>query len=401
MKHDVVVVGAGYAGLMAAKRIAGQLRPSDADVTLVNASDRFVERVRLHQLAAGQTLTDHPLVDLLDGTGVSLVVGRATSIDPARREVHVRTGDEVRRLRYDKLVYALGSQADTDSVDGVAEHAHTVASERDALAFRGRVAALAAAGGAVAVVGGGATGIEAAAELAETYPGLTVRLVTGAAPGAWLSPRAQSYLRTALDRLGVDVRTDARVRAVRDDGVILSDGSLIGAAATLWATGFRVPTLARDAGLEVDTSGRVVVDRTLRSTSHPDVYAVGDAAVADGPGDRELRMACATGIPMGVAAANAVTAVLTDRKPRPLRFRYVVQNLSLGRRDGVIQFVHADDSPRHAVLTGRAAARFKESVVRLTVWYVRHPMTYGRPVMRRGIVALGDRAPQPPAPASR
>jgi NADH dehydrogenase FAD-containing subunit len=108
MTTRIVVVGAGYAGLAAAKLAA---RWTGAEVTLVNAGDRFVERVRLHQLAAGQPLRDLPLAGLLRGTGVRLVVDRVTGIDAATRTV--RLGE--RELGYDRLVYAAGSQADLDS----------------------------------------------------------------------------------------------------------------------------------------------------------------------------------------------------------------------------------------------------------------------------------------------
>jgi hypothetical protein len=68
-----------------------------------------------------------------------------------------------------------------------------------------------------------------------------------------------------------------------------------------------------------------------------------------------------------------MAAELAGREPRPLRFRYVSQCISLGRRDGLVQFVHADDTPREAVLTGRLAALYKEAIVRGTVLFERHP----------------------------
>jgi NADH dehydrogenase len=362
MTLHIVVLGGGYSGLVAAKLAA---RWTDAEVTLVNATDRFVERVRLHQLATGQRLRDRPLEDLLDGTGVRLVVGWVTAIDAGNRTV--RLGDE--NLRYDMLIYALGSQAGPVSVPGVAEHAHSVSTFAEAERLRERLTV----SQTVAVVGGGLTGIEAAAELAEAHPQVKVKLVTSGALGAALSQRAQQYLRRTFDRLGVEVRDEVSVQEVQADGVLLADDEHIAADTVVWTAGFRVSDLARDAGFAVDGNGRMVVDQSMCSVTHPEVYAVGDAAATRHPSGQELRMACATGLPSAQHAARSIAAKLSGREPRELRFRYVNQCISLGRRDGLIQFVRADDSPVERVLTGRAAALYKEAVVRGTILFERHP----------------------------
>ncbi|MEV0680419.1 FAD-dependent oxidoreductase [Actinosynnema sp. NPDC050436] len=362
MAEHIVVIGAGYAGLAAAKLAA---RWTDADVTLVNERDRFVERVRLHQLAAGQALRHLPLADLLAGTRVRLVVGRVTAVDPQAREV--RLAD--RALTYDRLVYALGSHADLDSVPGVRAHAHTVATADEAERLRADLAGAEV----VAVAGGGLTGIEAAAELAESLPHLRVALVTGGGLGEALSPKARRYLRATFDRLGVGVREHARVTSVDAEGLALADGTRVAADTVVWTAGFRVPELARDAGFAVDGTGRMVVDQTLTSVSHPEVLGIGDAAAIRRPDGLELRMACATGLPTTQRAVRALADRLRGQEPEPFRFSYVNQCVSLGRRHGLIQFVRGDDSPRDAVLTGRLAARYKEAVVRATVLFERHP----------------------------
>ncbi|WP_190813757.1 NAD(P)/FAD-dependent oxidoreductase [Saccharopolyspora pogona] len=363
MAFRIVVVGAGYTGLAAAKLAA---RWTDAEVTLINAGDRFVERVRLHQLAAGQALRDLPLADLVEGTGVTLVVDSVTGIDATKRVVRLANSSRV--VQYDLLVYALGSAADKGSVPGVAEHAYNVATADEAARLRERIGD----SDVVAVVGGGLTGIEAAAELAESHPGLKVRFVNGGALGAGLSRRGQDYLRRTFDRLGVEVREHARVSEVRADGLVLADGERLGADIVVWTAGFKVLDLAREAGFAVDDHGRLIVDEMLRSVSHPEVTGIGDAAAVRMRSGQELRMACATGLPSTQHAMRAIADRLAGRSPRPLRFRYVNQCISLGRRDGLIQFVRADDSPREAVLTGRKAALYKEAIVRGTILFERN-----------------------------
>ncbi|MFB4317802.1 NAD(P)/FAD-dependent oxidoreductase [Actinomadura sp. 21ATH] len=365
MNHRIVVLGAGYAGLGAAKR-AAHAAGRDARVTLVNASDRFVERVRLHQFAVGQKPADLPLAGLLAGTGVDLVVARAAGLDLDARTVRL---DGAADLGYDTLVYALGSTADLDVVPGAREHALTVAGAADAGSLRDRLPGLAS----VTVIGGGLTGIESATELAEARPGLRVALVTAGSLGAGLGPRARRYLHRTFERMGVAVHENAPVAKIAADGLTLEDGRYLPADAVVWAAGFRAPSLAANAGLDVDERGRVRVDGTLRARSHPDVIAVGDAAVLPVRG-RPARMSCQIGLPMGLHGGTAAAALAQGREPRPARLRYVGQCLSLGRHDALVQFSRADDTPiDRAVLTGRAAARVKEAVVRGTVFAMRHP----------------------------
>lgn len=363
MTEHVVVLGAGYAGQMAARLAA---RRTGARVTLVNASDRFVERVRLHQLASGERLPDRPLGELLDGSGVELVVDRVVRVDAERRRVHLGAG--TLPLGYDVLVYALGSRADLDAVPGVAEHAYTVADEQGALRLSERLPQATV----VAVVGGGLTGLEAATELAESHPGLRTMLITGGAFGSGVSARGRRHLRRTFGRLGIEIRDRAEVAKVDSGGVLLADGSRLDADTVVWTTGFTVSDLAASAGFAVDERGRMVVDAALRSVSHPDVYAVGDAAAGRMSTGQELRMACATGLPSAQHLARSLVDRQAGRPTPTLRFRYRLQCVSLGRRDALIQFVHADDSAE-AVLTGRLGALVKETIVRGAFNAQRHP----------------------------
>lgn len=361
MEPHIVVLGGGYSGLAAAKLLARRTRGA---VTLVNAHAQFVERVRLHQLAAGQELPEHRLADLLAGTGVRLLVDRVTGLDAERRQVRLAGGAE---LAYDVLVYALGSHTP------VPEHSFGVAGLEDAVRLRTQLADV----GSAAVVGGGLTGLEIAAELAESHPGLKVRLLTDGVLGKTLSRRARHYLHEVFSGLGVEVREGVRVAEVRPDGVRLAAGDHVAADAVVWTTGFRVPDFARAAGFAVDGQGRMLVDKALRSLSHPDVYGIGDAAALRDQHGRELRMACATGLPTAYQVAESVTARLAGRDPRPFRFRYFNQCVSLGRRAALVQFVRADDTPVERILTGRFAAGYKELIVRGAVQAQRRPGMLG------------------------
>jgi NADH dehydrogenase FAD-containing subunit len=370
MQHRIVVLGAGYAGAIAAGRLARRLHRDEVAITLVNAEPDFVERVRMHQVATGQSLKPRPLRKL----GVDLKVATVAAVDVDRRVVTTTDGDE---LTYDTLVYALGSR----SADDRPEHAYELASRPGALRLRDRLAGL-DRNATVVVVGGGLTGIEAATEIAEARPDLRVGLVARDSLGDWLSPKGRAHVRRVCDGLGITVHEHTAVTAVEADRVVTADGTVIPAAVTVWTTGFAVHPIAAATALEVTGTGRIVVDGTMRSVSHPEVYAVGDAAFAMGPGERPLRMSCASGTPMAWQAADAIAARLTGGTLPHAPLRYFNQCVSLGRRNGLIQYVTADDRAKPAVLTGRVAAVYKELVCKGAAWGVEHPML-GLPTRRR------------------
>ncbi|MEU5663854.1 NAD(P)/FAD-dependent oxidoreductase [Streptomyces longwoodensis] len=384
MQHRIVVLGAGYSGASAAGRLAKRLRREDVSVTLVNAEPDFVERVRLHQLATGHDLPSRPLAEMFEGTGVDLRVARVTAVDADRKAVTLTTADGPDELPYDTLVYALGSHWDDQGVPGAAEHAHELAGRAGALRLRERLAAL-EAGRPVVVVGAGLTGLEAVTEIAEARPDLDVALVARDGLGDWLSDKGRRHLGEVLDRLGVTVHEHTAVVAVEADLVLTADGTVLPSAATVWTTGFTVHPIARATTLEVTDTGRIVVDGRMRSVSHPDVYAVGDAAWAMGPGDKPLRMSCASGTPSAWQAADAIAARLTGGKHKDVPLRYFNQCVSLGRKNGLIQYVTADDRAVPRALAGRVAAVYKELVCKGAVWAVAHP-TLGMPTRRRAVV---------------
>ncbi|MEV0719014.1 FAD-dependent oxidoreductase [Asanoa sp. NPDC050611] len=361
--HHIVVLGAGYAGMMATARLARRMRRTNARITLVNPSARFTERLRLHQIAAGRQLADFQIPKLLAGTRVAFVAGTATAIDPRARTVAVDGSPTI--LRYDTLVYALGSATDTSTVPGADVHCYTLNGPENAARLAARLGGVAAAGGAVTVCGGGLTGVEAATEIAEAHPRLNVTLLSVDEPGSMMGAKARKHLYQALSRLGVTVRAGARVTKVLADSVELADGELVAADVCVWTTGVTVSPLAREAGIATDERGLVLVDATLRSVSHPDIHAIGDAAairLAWG----QVHGTCQSGIPTGQYTADTIARLLRGKSVKPFRYGYFHQPVSLGRRDAVIQFTHADDTPRRAYLKGRAAIFYKEKLVSST-----------------------------------
>lgn len=359
----ILIVGGGYAGLAAAARL-GKL--VGAVVTLVDAKSGFVERIRLHQVAAGQAPRHLPYAEFLAPRGVDFVQARVLSLDPEARTVLVEEGAGAQRtLAFDYLVYALGSGMDLDGVPGVRQHALSL----DSLASAQRIQPLLAqaAGKRVLVVGGGLSGIETAAELAESFPRLELTLSMGKALQASRQPAgfcegAVEYLRGAFSRLGVALREGDWVSALDARTAHLADGGSLAFDACIWTSGFKPAALAAQAGLQTNAQGQILTDAGLRSLSHPHILAIGDAAAASAPEGGPCRMSCATGLPMAGAAARTIAALLAGEAAPPFEFGYLFRNISLGRHDGLIQFVDAQDRPHDLIWTGSQAAQWKEYI---------------------------------------
>ncbi len=379
MKHRIVVLGAGYSGAVAAGRLAARVYRDEVSITLVNGETDFVERVRMHEVATGRDLKFRPFEEMYAGTGVELKFAKVTGVDVDRKTVALDSEE----LEYDTLVYALGSRWNPQGVPGVAENAYEIASRPGALRLRERLASL-VAGQTVTVVGGGLTGVEFVTELAESRPDLDVAFAVRGELGDWLSPKGRRHLRKVVDRLGITVHEKAAVTRVDADQLTTADGGAIPAAVTVWTAGFAVHPIVEATSLEVSDTGRIVVDETMRSVSHPDVYAVGDAAYAMGSKNKPLRMSCASGQPMAWQAADSIAARLTGGKLPHAPLSYFNQCISLGRKDGLIQYVTSDDRAVNATLTGRVAAVYKELICKGAAWGTENP-TMGLPTRRHHV----------------
>ncbi|MEU7151910.1 FAD-dependent oxidoreductase [Streptomyces sp. NPDC045470] len=345
----VLVVGAGYAGTIAANRLAKKVK--SAEITVLNPRPDFVERVRLHEQVAGTGAAAVPLASML-GEGITTRVGTVDKIGDGQVAL-----DDGTSLAFDHLFLAVGSTA--------VPQPGTVAVGTWEGAQKARAALAELPGGAaVTVVGGGLTGIETAAEIAFGRPDLRVRLV-GRTIGASLSAGARKRVRTGLERLRAEVVEDTVTRVVPGAGdgggdmVHLRAGRRFTSDLTLWAVIGSVPDLAARSGLEVDGAGRAVVDGFLRSVTDPRIFVVGDCAAVPG-----ARAACATAMPQGAHAADTLARTVQGRRPKPYAMGYTGQGVSLGRRDGLLQVDRGDGTARRLYFAGRAAAVFKERVCR-------------------------------------
>ncbi|MEE3852460.1 FAD-dependent oxidoreductase [Gordonia sp. LSe1-13] len=376
----VVVLGGGYAGTMAANRIAGAGTEPAPDVVLVNPRPRFVHRIRLHQWATGTGEAEHDFDQVL-GPDVRLVVDSAARIDVAGGRVELAGGDT---LDYDQLVYAVGSTAlSANTIPGAEEHGYPIGEWEAAERLRARLAEV-AEDASITVIGGGLTGIEMAAELADA--GRSVRLVCRGVLAPSFGNRSRRIARRRLTKLGVEILENHRVHSIGADTVTVSAGestAILPSATTVVATGFGTPDLAAKSGLTIDAIGRLVTDETLTSVDDPRIVGAGDSVA---PSGQSFRMSCQAANQLGPHAGDTVRARLAGTQPKPVALAFLGQCTSLGRHAAVVQPTRRDDTPVEAAISGRTAAAIKELVCRSVILGLRfegrHPgatPSFGRP----------------------
>ncbi len=348
----VVVIGGGYAGVMAANRLC----EGATDVTLVNPRERFVERIRLHQLAIDNDDAVADYATLLNAC-VRLVVDTAERIDAPARRVELTSGAT---LDYDYLVYAVGSTgAVPTGVPGAGEFAYPLSELEQAQRLRARLADTPATA-PIVIVGGGLTGIEAASEFAEA--GRAVTLVSDKLAPSLSDPGRRS-VRKRLRRLGVAV-IEIPVSAVTAHSVVLTDGRVVPSAVTVWTAGFGVPGLAAASGLTTDPMGRLLADETLTSVDDDRIVGTGDAV---SPSGMPFRMSCQAGLPLGAQAADTILSRIANTAPADVSVPMTGQCISLGRGAGTVQLQHKDDTPTNFYIGGKTGAFVKEQVCRWTL----------------------------------
>lgn len=333
----VVVIGAGYAGTLAANRLSKKLR--SAQITVINPRREFVERVKLHQRAADTAPAATSLTSMLRD-GIELRVAAVQKV--ADGEVALENGEVI---GFDYAFLAVGSTV--EPLPGTVP----VGSWEGANELRERLDRL-EPGATVTVVGGGPTGLETAAELAEVRPDLRVRLVGLSVAGSFNDAARRSVL-ASLEKLQVEVVEDS-VAEVDSGRVTLGSGSSVRSDVTVWAIVSGVPELAARSGWQVNDEGQAIVDPFLRSVSDERVFAVGDCAAVSGS-----HMSCQAAIPQAGHAVDTLIRVAKGREPKPFKVRFVGYCISLGRKDAVAQFTYNDNSAKKSFLAGRVATRLK------------------------------------------
>ncbi|MBA4357982.1 MAG: FAD-dependent oxidoreductase [Desulfovibrio sp.] len=363
----VIIVGAGFAGIFAARELAG----SEADVLLIDRNNAHAFLPLLYQVATAAVESEHIAAPV---RGIIRAMGRrAANLDFCMAEVRgvdfkgrlvLAEGQDGTSLAlpYDYLLLAPGSVTNTFGVPGADEQAFSLKNLEEAVRLRNHIlrsfeaAAWTADADArqhklcFVVVGGGPTGVELAGAMAELmagalrrdFPrlGLASPCVTlleasdGLLPG--FPQRLRDYARRKLEALGVDVRTRAQVERVTELGAFLQDGSACLAATVVWTAGVKGEPVAARLGLAVAGNGQVLTLPTLQAQAQPEIFLAGDICRAEHEG-RPLPMFAPPAIQEGRHAAQNILRLL--RGQEPTRFRYVDKGMmaTIGKKAAVVR----------------------------------------------------------------
>ncbi len=356
-RHEIVIVGANFAGLSAALDL-----PSDCDVAVIDPEPWFEWLPNIHELVSGVKKPSDlrlPRREILASAGHRFVQGRFVGIDSKRKALRL---DDGTTIQYEHCVLALGGVGNDFGVPGAARfgmHFNNVA-ECDAIGKR--LKRLAARKGplSVIVVGGGFEGIEALGEVLRRYrgrDGLQIHLVeVGGRLMPEGPPAVDEMIRRRLIGMPVRLHCGKRVIRVTATGVTLDDGERISGDITIWTGGAKAPDVVADAGFDASRAGWIQVRKDLSCRGFPGVFAAGD--VADVP--RPIAKQAYHAIDMGRHAARNILRRRAGRKTLPFSPAPKPMLVAFGDLDTFLM-------TESKVVAGPGLAAAKEAVFQATI----------------------------------
>jgi NADH:ubiquinone reductase (H+-translocating) len=334
-KPKVVVLGAGYGGIMTTIHLQKQLGVNEAEITLINKNDYHYETTWLHEVSAGTLHHDRARVsvtDLINKNKVTFMKDTVTDINIEQKKVILKNNQEI---EYDYLVIALGYESETFGIKGLKEHAFSISNINTARQIREHLDYTFATynnleekpeGMMTIIVGGaGFTGIEFVAEIANRVPKLckefdiprdTVRIIcVEAAPTALpgFDPQLIEYAVTQLERKGVEFKIGTMIKECTPEGIIVSKDDQteeIKSKTVVWAAGVRGSHIIEKTGIE-NNRCRVKVGPDLRAPGAEGVFIVGDCSlVINDETDKPYPPTAQVAMQQGPVAAKNITTLI-------------------------------------------------------------------------------------------
>ncbi|CAN2231627.1 NAD(P)/FAD-dependent oxidoreductase [Candidatus Planktophila dulcis] len=348
----VVILGAGFGGLGAAKALAAK-----ADVTVVDRHNFQTFLPLLYQVSTAGLAADHvvhPVRGALRDTGVKFRMGSPISVDHKNKTVKL---DSSETLEFDHLIVALGSSTADFGVPGVSEHGLGMKSVHEALMIRAEVmrrfedlcrfednTRL-----SIAVVGGGPTGVEMAGALAELKRGplkndlahaadhMDIYLIeAGPRILPMFSEKLSARAESDLHKLGVFVKTNTSVREIKSRQIIVKTGEPIPAEVTIWAAGVKGEPTAGLLNLPIAGS-RIDTDENLEVNHYPNIWAIGDINGSKGKDGRFYPMVAPVALQQGKWVAKQILRKHEGKALKPFKYRDKGSMATIGRHKAVVE----------------------------------------------------------------
>ncbi|WP_159886384.1 NAD(P)/FAD-dependent oxidoreductase [Paenibacillus puerhi] len=350
----IVILGAGYGGIVTAIRLQKELNYNEADVTLVNKHDYHYITTHLHMPAAG---TDNPenarvnILKLIDEFKIDFVKSTVVQIRPQEKKVILEEGT----LSYDYLVIGLGGEPETFGIPGLKEHALNIRSINSVRFIREHIEYQFAkfkrepsrSDYLTFVVGGaGFTGIEFVGELADRIPELckefdvdpsqvqiyNIEAAPTALPG--FDPELVEYAMNVLQNKGVTFKIATAIKECTPDGVVLATGEEIKSSTVIWTGGIRGNHMLDEAGFET-MRGRIKVDDTLRIPGHENIYVLGDCSIVMNPEGRPYPPTAQISMQQADVCAHNLVAQIRNSDLKKFEYKPKGTVASLGRGEAI------------------------------------------------------------------
>jgi NADH:ubiquinone reductase (H+-translocating) len=351
-KPRVVILGAGFGGLTAARKMAGF-----ADVTVVDRHNFQTFLPLLYQVSTAGLAADHvahPIRGALRKTGIQFRMGTPIAIDHKNKSVKL---DSSEVLDFDYLVVALGSATADFGIPGVTEHALGMKSVHEALIIRAEVLRRFEdlcrfedeTMFSISVVGGGPTGVEMAGAFAELVRGplkhdqanaaahIKINLIeAGPRILPMFSEKLSAHGKKDLEKLGVTVHLNTAVKEIGPRKIEMKDGSSLPSEVTIWAAGVKGEPTAAKLNLPL-VNTRIDVDNTLQVKNYPQIFAIGDIAGFIGEDGRMLPMVAPVAMQQGRHVAQQIKSLAAGRELKPFKYTDKGSMATIGRHKAIVE----------------------------------------------------------------
>ena len=352
LKPRVVILGAGFGGLTAARKMA-----SFADVTVVDRHNFQTFLPLLYQVSTAGLAADHvahPIRGALRKTGIQFRMGTPISVDHKNKSVKL---DSSEVLDFDYLVVALGSATADFGIPGVVEHALGMKSVHEALVIRAEVLRRFEdlcrfeddTMFSISVVGGGPTGVEMAGAFAELVRGplkhdqanaaahIKINLIeAGPRILPMFSEKLSAHGKKDLEKLGVTVHLNTAVKEIGPRKIEMKDGSSLPSEVTIWAAGVKGEPTAAKLNLPL-VNTRIDVQDSLQVKNYPHIFAIGDIAGFVGKDGRFLPMVAPVAMQQGRHVAQQIKSLIAGRGLKPFKYIDKGSMATIGRHKAIVE----------------------------------------------------------------